>query len=105
MIGAQENIITLSEIHSADSKKNSKDWFLLFGLMITVVCHVEVNGTILEVRGKYIWWLKRVDFIGQKKRGRGGRKKETAKTEYCVHILFCHITGLGYSKYFRNSLV
>lgn len=83
-------------------EKTLKDWFLLFGLMVTVVCHVEINKTILEVRGKWVWIVKKVVSLVEEKeieeeegknRGREEKKRKLKLT--IVYISFFVIYKAG----------
>lgn len=82
--------------------KNPQRLVLLFGLMVTVVCHVEINKTILEVRGKWIWIVKKVVSLveergkweeGKRNRGREEKKRKLKLT--IVYISFFVIYKAG----------
>lgn len=83
-------------------EKTLKDWFLLFGLMVTVVCHVEINKTILEVRGKWIWIVKKVVSLVEEKKikeeegkNRGREEKKRKLKLAIVYISFFVIYKAG----------
>ena len=71
--------------------------------MVTVVCHDEINKTILEVRGKWVWIVKKVVSLVEEKeieeeegknRGREEKKRKLKLTIVYISFFVVYKAGI-----------